>query len=89
MQYDFMTYEGVDMISSPKLSIVQKKGQVTIPLDIRQKLGIKEGDRVAFVETEVGVLISPQTVVDTEAFERLKHYWNNKALPSTPFCHLH
>ena len=59
------------MLNSARLSIVQKKGQVTIPLDIRQKLGLKEGDRVAFVETGDGVLLSPQTSVDTSALEQV------------------
>ena len=46
---------------TPKnLSKVQRKGQVTIPAGIRKKLGLKKGDLVAFVETEQGVLISPQ-----------------------------
>ena len=43
-----------------KLSIVQEKGQVTIPAEIRKKLGLKKGDYVAFVETDQGVMISPQ-----------------------------
>ncbi len=29
---------------------VTSKGQVTIPIDIRKKLGIKEGDKLLFVE---------------------------------------
>ena len=32
-----------------QLTIVTRKGQVTIPADIRRALGIKEGDKVAFV----------------------------------------
>lgn len=31
-------------------SSVTTKGQVTIPIELRQKLGIKPGDRVGFVE---------------------------------------
>jgi antitoxin PrlF len=31
------------------LTVVTRKGQVTIPAEIRQVLGIKEGDKVAFV----------------------------------------
>src|SRR5438094_8260993 len=54
-----------------KLSVVQEKGQVTIPTEIRKKLGLKKGDRVSFVETEDGVLISPQEVVATKAMNRL------------------
>lgn len=29
---------------------VTSKGQVTIPIDIRRKLGIKEGDKILFLE---------------------------------------
>jgi len=43
------------------LSVVQEKGQVTIPAEIRRKLGVKKGDLVAFIETEGGVLISPRS----------------------------
>lgn len=33
-------------------TIVTRKGQITVPAEIRRELGIKEGDRVAFVVTE-------------------------------------
>ena len=42
---------------------VQEKGQVTIPLEIRKRLGLKKGDLVTFVETEAGVLMQPAEVV--------------------------
>jgi antitoxin PrlF len=32
-----------------QLTVVTRKGQVTIPAEIRRALGIKEGDKVAFV----------------------------------------
>jgi AbrB family looped-hinge helix DNA binding protein len=32
-----------------QLTVVTRKGQATIPAAIRRALGIKEGDRVAFV----------------------------------------
>lgn len=32
-----------------RLSVVTRKGQVTVPAEIREALGIKEGDKVAFV----------------------------------------
>jgi antitoxin PrlF len=56
---------------NPKLSVVQEKGQVTIPSEIREKLGIKKGDFVAFVETTQGVLITPREVVATETLEKI------------------
>lgn len=58
-------------MSSLKMSKVQEKGQVTIPVEIRDKLGLKKGDFVAFVETEQGVLISPQEVVAMKALDRI------------------
>lgn len=33
-----------------ELAKVTSKGQVTIPVDIRRKLGVKEGDKILFVE---------------------------------------
>ena len=54
-----------------KLSMVQEKGQVTIPVEIRRKLGLKKGDRVAFIETEEGVLISPREVVVMHALDQI------------------
>lgn len=54
-----------------KLSTVQEKGQVTIPAEIRKKLGLKKGDVVAFVETEDGVLISPREVVALKALREI------------------
>ena len=29
---------------------ITSRGQVTIPIDIRRKLGVKEGDKIIFVE---------------------------------------
>jgi len=54
-----------------KLSKVQKKGQVTIPIEIRESLGIQEGDFVAFIQTEEGVLISPQSIVAMRSLDQI------------------
>jgi AbrB family looped-hinge helix DNA binding protein len=42
---------------------IQEKGQVTIPQEIRKKLGLKQGDLVAVIETPEGVFITPQQVL--------------------------
>lgn len=38
---------------------VTSKGQITIPADVRRRLGLESGDRVEFVEVEGGFAIKP------------------------------
>jgi antitoxin PrlF len=40
-------------------STVSSKGQVTIPVEIRQRLGLKEGDKVEFVFEEGRTFLRP------------------------------
>jgi antitoxin PrlF len=54
-----------------KLVRVQEKGQVTIPQEIRKKLGLKWGDLVAVMETPDGVFITPQQVVASKALDSI------------------
>jgi len=63
-----------------KLSAVQAKGQVTIPVEIRRKLRLKKGDLVAFVETEQGVLISPQEVIAMDILDRMGRVLREKGV---------
>lgn len=49
-------------------SSVQQKGQVTIPLAIREALNIKPGDEVYFRQSPDGILIT------TERLERLARF---------------
>lgn len=39
------------------IAALTSKGQITIPIEFRRKLGLKPGDRVRFVEGENGELI--------------------------------
>jgi antitoxin PrlF len=51
-----------------RLTVVTRKGQVTIPAEIRRALGIKEGDKVAFVfEDDQVKLTLPGSVVEQTA----------------------
>ncbi len=59
------------MTGTVRFGIVQKGGQVTIPIDLRRKLGVEEGDVIAFVETEEGILISPREVPAMDALDRI------------------
>ena len=48
---------------------ITSKGQVTIPKDVRARLGIEAGDRVEFVEIQDGVF---QIVAATQDVQVLK-----------------
>lgn len=67
-------------MSELKLSTVQEKGQVTIPAEIRRRLGLKKGDYVAFVETEDGVLISRREVVTMKALREIGESLKEKGI---------
>jgi len=49
---------------------IQEKGQVTIPRKIREKLKLKRGDLVIFVETKDGVLVKPASVVPDDKLRK-------------------
>jgi|HubBroStandDraft_1064217.scaffolds.fasta_scaffold702970_2 antitoxin PrlF len=40
-------------------STISSKGQVTVPVDVRRRLGLKPGDRVRFVVREGTVAVEP------------------------------
>jgi AbrB family looped-hinge helix DNA binding protein len=50
------------------MSRVTEKGQVTIPKEIRERLGIRPGDEVTFEETEEGYLIRKE--IEAGRFEK-------------------
>lgn len=43
----------------PPSSTISSKGQITLPLEIRQRLGLKEGDRVEFVVDHQRTIVRP------------------------------
>ena len=47
------------------------KGQVTIPLDVRRRLGLDAGDRIEFVELEAGGFAIRPAVVDVRSLKGL------------------
>lgn len=47
---------------------IKRKGQITIPIELRRELHLKEGDTVVFQRTERGVeMIRPTDVVEMTA----------------------
>ena len=67
-------------MTQQKLSILQKKGQVTIPLTFRQKLGVKEGDYVAFWETRAGILVTKGEVFANKALDKIGQALKKKGI---------
>ena len=49
------------MIEESKIS---KKGQITIPKDVREKLGLKVGDKVIFESIAQGIIIRKKEDAD-------------------------
>ena len=58
-------------MSASKLIRVQEKGQVTLPANLRRKLGIKKGDLVSVEETDGKLLITPQEVIANQALDAI------------------
>lgn len=45
-----------------ELAKITAKGQITIPIDIRRKLGVKDGDKVLFIEESGRIYITNSSV---------------------------
>ena len=43
----------------PPSSTISSKGQVTVPIEVRRRLGLKEGDRVEFAFEEGRTILRP------------------------------
>jgi AbrB family looped-hinge helix DNA binding protein len=59
------------MVSTPRLVRIQEKGQVTLPAEVRKRLGLKKGDLVAVVATPEGALITPQEIIATKSLDQI------------------
>jgi AbrB family looped-hinge helix DNA binding protein len=40
-----------------EMAKITAKGQITVPVAVRKKLSLKEGDKVVFIEDDVGIRI--------------------------------
>jgi AbrB family looped-hinge helix DNA binding protein len=46
----------------PPTSTISSKGQVTVPIEVRHRLGLKQGDRVEFVFEDGRTVLRPARV---------------------------
>ena len=54
-----------------EMAKVTSKGQITIPVSVRRKLGINEGDKLLFIDRPDGVLIVHPNMLQGEAIDRI------------------
>lgn len=59
-----------------ELAKITSKGQITVPIDIRRKLGVKEGDKILFVEEQGRIIIMNSSM---EALRRAQNAFAGEA----------
>lgn len=59
------------MVEQAKLALIQKKGQLTIPAELRRKYKMVEGGVVAIIDEEDGIKIVPREVLARDALDRI------------------
>lgn len=65
-----------------ELAKISANGQITVPVNIRKALGLKEGDKVIFIQGESGITIANAAAVALDrvqkAFEGVAERWGLK-----------
>jgi len=54
---------GVERSITMELAKITMRGQITIPVAIRKKLGVKDGDKVIFVEENGRIIIENASMI--------------------------
>ncbi|ATW28411.1 regulator [Candidatus Formimonas warabiya] len=49
---------------------ISSKGQITIPIEIRKRLGLKEGDKVVFIEKDNNIILLNSNRLAFEEFQK-------------------
>ena len=57
------------MVKTTPSSTISSKGQVTVPLEVRRRLGLKEGDRIEFVIENDRTVLRPAQL-ERNSFEK-------------------
>ena len=50
----------------PEIVTLSGRGQITIPADMRKRLGVEPGDTMTIEETSGGVVLKPSTQISVE-----------------------
>jgi AbrB family looped-hinge helix DNA binding protein len=59
-----------------ELAKITGKGQITLPIAIRKALGLKNGDKVVFIEKDAGFMLANPTML---AFETVRKAFDGEA----------
>ena len=51
--------------------VIQENGQVTLPIEWREKYGLKKGDMVVFEETEQGLLVNAKQALAMKLLDEI------------------
>ncbi len=54
-----LVFTSVEEVKMASASTISSKGQITVPLAIRKRLGVKPGDRVEFIEEDGKTVFRP------------------------------
>jgi len=71
----FSTF-GVERSITMELAKITMRGQITIPIAIRKKLGVKDGDKVIFVEENGRIIIENASMI---AFKNAQNAFSGEA----------
>lgn len=66
------------MKSKPAFSRITSKSQTVIPRHVRERLGVKPGDRIRYVETAAGILIEKAPAAEDDPFATFSE-WSSEA----------
>src|SRR5258708_12935798 len=67
---------------------IQENGQITLPREWREKLGLKKGDIVSYVETSDGnLVILPRVALAMDALEQIGQALQEKGITLEQLMH--
>jgi AbrB family looped-hinge helix DNA binding protein len=65
------------MAAKRRLVRVQERGQITLPIELRRKWGLRPGDLVAVEETATGAAVVPQRTIPATELAELEELFRN------------
>ena len=72
---------GMKGVISMEMAKVTSKGQITIPISIRRRLGINEGDKLLFIDQPEGVMmVNPDMLPGGQIAENLEQGFRESEL---------